>query len=413
MREHQKYFAVRDREGALKNYFIAVNNTIARDDSVVRRGHERVLRARLSDATFFFDEDRKRPLEARAEELKKVIYQAELGTSWGKVERFTSIGEYLAEKVDHSLKEDVILASRLCKCDLVTEMVMEFPTLQGVMGCEYALLEGYSPNVSSAIREHYYPLRADDELPSSSIGAIVSLADRMDTICGCFAIGREPTGAADPFALRRHALAVIRIIETFGYNLSLKDFVTVSLDILSKNLEFSRDEVTEKIINFFRERYRNRMLKAGYETDLVDAVVSAQFDRIHEMPARMEQLREFTKESSDFQPLALTFKRVSNILKNQELCFDVNPDCFEDSSETELWGLYMQIKDRTLEMLDSGEYLDAMNLLVQLRQPVDKLFDSVEILTKSDDRLRENRVGMLRNIEDLFLNLVDFSRFSI
>jgi glycyl-tRNA synthetase beta chain len=413
MREHQKYFAVRDHNGSLINYFIAVNNTIANDDQVVRKGHERVLRARLSDATFFFEEDRKKSLEDRTEELKKLIYQAELGTSWAKVERFTALGRYLSEKLAPELKEKIIIASRLCKCDLVTEMVMEFPTLQGVMGSEYARLEGYPEDVCVAIREHYLPLRADDELPSSRIGAIVSLADRMDTIAGCFAIGREPTGAADPFALRRHALAIIRLMETGEYNLSLREFIATSLDILSDALDFKKDEVFNRIINFFRERYKNRMIKAGYETDLIEAVVSAQFDRINEMPARIEQLKQFTVESPDFHALALTFKRVSNILKNQDSYHTVDSKLFKDSSETKLWELYQQVKNRIFSLLDSGKYFEAMNLLVQLRQPVDNFFDSVEVLTKEYDNLRKNRVGVLQNIEHLFLNLVDFSKFSI
>ena len=213
MKKHQKYFAVRDGEGRLMPNFIAVNNTVARNESVVRRGLERVLRARLADADFFFREDRKRSLEDRLDDLKDVIYQAELGSSSAKVERFTRLAVYLAEKIAPEKVDDVRLAARLCKCDLVTEMVMEFPSLQGVMGKEYARLDGHPEEVCQAIHMHYLPTRSGDELPSATLGAIVGVADRMDTITGCFAIQLEPTGAADPFALRRHALAIIRITE--------------------------------------------------------------------------------------------------------------------------------------------------------------------------------------------------------
>ena len=215
MREHQKYFAVYDREGRLLQNFVAVNNTITRDPSIVLKGHERVLRARLSDAAFFMEEDRKQPLIDRLEDLKRVIYQADLGTSFAKVQRFENLSRELAEIVLPGEVKNVRLAARLCKCDLITQMVGEFPSLQGVMGKEYAQLEKYPEKVSAAIEEHYLPLKAGGKLPASEVGALVGVADRIDTIAGCFAVGLEPTGSADPFALRRHAIAIIRIIEAY------------------------------------------------------------------------------------------------------------------------------------------------------------------------------------------------------
>ena len=202
MKEHQKYFSVHDEEGKLMCNFVAVNNTVARDESMVQRGHERVLRARLSDAAFFFEEDRKRPLKERLEDLKDVIYQAELGTSYAKVQRFTKLAEYLAGIAAPDKLNDIVTAAGLCKCDLVTQMVAEFPSLQGCMGEEYARIEGYKEDVCLAIREHYLPEKAGGQLPESVIGAVVGVADRIDTIAGCFAVGLEPTGSADPFALR-------------------------------------------------------------------------------------------------------------------------------------------------------------------------------------------------------------------
>ena len=413
MREHQRYFSIRDREGRLMPNFIAVNNTIVRDESVVRKGHERVLRARLADADFFFKEDRKRPLKDRLEDLKEVIYQAELGTSFAKVQRFTRLAEFLAEQIAPDKIDDVGLAARLCKCDLVTEMVMEFPSLQGVIGKEYARLDGHPEEVCQAIDEHYLPVRAGGELPDSTIGTIVGLADRMDTIAGCFAIQLEPTGTSDPFALRRHSLAIIRIMEEMEADILLKSFISTSLSILNEEIEFDRGQVFNKVLGFFRERYKNMMLRSGYESDLIEAVISAEFDHINQLRLRIDQLQKFVTEFKEFESLVLTFKRVTNILKKQEESLTVNPDLFKEKSEFKLWEAYQELKDDVYRSLKKRNYFEALNLMVRLRRPVDDLFDGVEILTKDNPLLRDNRVGMLQNLARLFLSLADFSKFSI
>ena len=210
MKEHQRYFSIHDASGSLLPCFVAVNNTRARDDAVVRRGHERVLRARLADAVFFFEEDRSRPLSERLEDLRGVIFHADLGTSHAKVQRFTELAAELAQVVEPGSVERAVQVANLCKCDLVTQIVGEFPSLQGVMGACYAGLEGYDREICTAISEHYLPARAGDRVPSSNLAAIVGVADRMDSIVGYFSVGLEPSGNADPFALRRHALAIDR-----------------------------------------------------------------------------------------------------------------------------------------------------------------------------------------------------------
>jgi len=412
MRKHQKYFAIEDGKGRLMPHFVAINNTIARDESIVKKGHERVLRARLSDAAFFFREDRKKPLIDRLDTLKDVIYQAKLGTSFAKVERFTALARLLAKETAPEKIEYVTLAAGLCKCDLVTSIVTEFTELQGIMGREYAILDGHPEEICTAIHEHYLPAKAGDDLPRTITGAIVGMADRMDTIAGCFAIGLEPTGAADPFALRRHALAIIRIIEDRGWNISLKEFISRSLDLF-KEIQFNREKAHAGILNFFRERYKNRMLAGGYDTDLIEAIVSAGFDRISELPSRMDQLRRFVKESGDFNSLALTFKRVSNILKNQEMILDVDETAFKDPTESALWTAYKGIKDNVKAFMAEKKYFEALNVIAGLKKPVDDFFDGVEVLTKESGRLKDNRVAILQNIAGLFLGLADFSRFSI
>jgi len=413
MKKHQKYFAVYDSESKLMPNFVAINNTLTKDESVVRKGHERVLRARLSDADFFFNEDRKRPLGDRNEDLKGVIYQAELGTSYAKVLRFTRLAEYLAEMFLPDQIEDVKIAAGLCKCDLVTHMVTEFPNLQGVIGKEYARRENYPEEVCLAIQEHYLPARSGGPLPSSKIGAIISLADRMDNIGGCFAIGLIPTGNADPFALRRHALAIIRIIEDMEWDLSLVEFIEKSLSILGEELKFDSDAVFSRVLDFFRERYRYMMLRSGYESDPIVAVISVTFDHIYGLRSRIDCLKKFASESGEFQALTLTFKRVSNILKKQKEAYDVSSELFTEGCESTLWEAYQAVKDDVHACMGRKAYFEAMNLLAQLRKPVDDFFDGVEVLIKKDDKLRENRVGLLQHLSRLFLSVADFSKFSV
>ncbi|MBN1830567.1 MAG: glycine--tRNA ligase subunit beta [Deltaproteobacteria bacterium] len=412
MKKHQKYFALRDSVGQLLPHFVAVNNTLTRDEAVVRKGHERVLAARLSDANFFFKEDRKRPLEDRLEDLKEVIYQARLGTSYAKIQRCIHLAEYLAERILPQKIDDVRCAARLCKCDLVTDMVGEFPVLQGVMGREYARLDGYPEEVCLAIHEHYLPLRAGDELPTSPVGCIVGIADRMDTISGFFAIGLEPTGAADPFALRRHALAIIRILEEMQWDISFKKLVEISLKNLRQEVEFVEDSVAQKVSVFFRERYKSMALRSGYESDLIDAVLSANFDYIHQLRSRIDQLKRFMVESEEFEALALTFKRITNILKKQDKPLAVNVSLLREPCEQRLWEVYEILKGDIHRLSGQKAYFEALNLITQLRQPVDELFDEVAILAE-DPQLRDNRVAMLQDLAHLFLSLADFSKFSI
>jgi glycyl-tRNA synthetase beta chain len=413
MKKHQKYFAVLDSSGRLMPNFVAVNNTVARDETVVQKGHERVLRARLADASFFFHEDRKKPLDTRLEALKGVIYQAQLGTSFAKVQRFSKVAEFLAKQVAPDKLKRVELAAKLCKCDLVTDMVTEFPELQGIMGTEYARLDGHPEEVCLAIREHYLPARAGDNLPSTALGAIVGMADRMDTIVGFFAIGSEPTGAADPFALRRHALAILRILEQNEWDLSLQAFIANSISVLAEEISLDRDVTFNKVKDFFRERYKQMMLRSEYSSDLIEAVIAVEFDHIRHLRLRCDQLREFIQGFGDFESLVLTFKRVTNILKNQDVTSRVNPSLFREPCESALLHAYQGMKDDIERLMQDKKYAGALNLMAGLKGPVDAFFEGVEILTKENEALKNNRVALLHDLSRLFLKVADFSKFSV
>ncbi|MDP6180426.1 MAG: glycine--tRNA ligase subunit beta, partial [Desulfatiglandales bacterium] len=254
---------------------------------------------------------------------------------------------------------------------------------------------------------------AADQLPTSPIGAIVGLADRMDTIAGCFVIQSEPTGTADPFALRRHALAIIRILEKMGWDIPLVRFITMSLSILNEEIGFDKDLLVKKVLSFFRERYKNMMLRSGYESDLIDAILSVGFDHINQTRSRIDHLKKFMIESNEFESLALTFKRVTNILKKQEESFTVDTRLFKKPCEYKLWEAYLGLKDDIYRLVEKRDYFEVLNLMVRLRKPVDDLFDEVEILAKNNPQLRENRVGVLQNLARLFLSIADFSKFAI
>jgi len=291
--------------------------------------------------------------------------------------------------------------------------VTEFPTLQGVMGMEYARLDGHPEEVCVAVYEHYLPARAGDELPSSVPGAIVSVADRMDTIAGFFAIGLEPTGAADPFALRRHALAIIRILESRDWDVSLKELVSKALSILAKEISFDEPKILNKVLDFFRERYRQMMLRSDYGYGLVEAAIAVEFDRINQLRSRLDQLQTFVKEFGEFESFVLTFKRISNILKNQDEPMRVQPALFKASCESKLWESYQAVKRPIEDLIEKRSTYEALKLMATLKRPVDDFFNGVEILTKESAELKNNRVGILQELSRLFLKIADFSKFAI
>ncbi|MDD2898157.1 MAG: glycine--tRNA ligase subunit beta [Desulfuromonadaceae bacterium] len=408
MRSHQRYFSIVDAAGALLPGFITINNTLTEDPSVVVKGNERVLRARLSDARFFFEEDKKVRLDERVESLKKVVYQQKLGTSFEKMERFRSLAEGLADRLNAAVKAHVSRAAWLCKADLVSGMVCEFPEVQGIMGREYALLEGESSDVATAIAEHYLPTQAGGDLPASDVGAFVSIADKLDTICGCFGVGLIPTGATDPYALRRATIGIISIILDKGYRLSLSSLINQALDLLAAKLTRPRAQVAAEVLEFFRARFTN-LLGNTYPDDAVDAAVSADFDDLVDTKARIAALAEF-ETHSDFEPLAVAFKRVGNIIKGGTDA-PVDPTLFDDVAEQSLYDAFSSVRSSVETRVTAGLWLDALTEIATLRGPVDAFFDRVMVMAE-DPRVRTNRLALLTAIARMFGKIADFSRIA-
>jgi len=410
MREHQRYFALTDGQGRLQPYFIAVNNTRARDLNVVRRGHQRVLRARLDDARFYFEDDRKTTLESKQEALKEVVFHSLLGTSWEKVQRFTRLAEDLADRLDPAVKPVLLRAAGLCKCDLVTGVVGQFPSLQGVMGREYALLDGEPEEVAQAIQEHYWPIRAGGELPRTSAGALLSLADKIDTICGCFGVGLIPTGAADPYALRRQALGVINIILDQGYRLDLGRVIGQALTGLQSRLTRPAEAVRAEVLEFFRLRLKNQLTGQGASTDGAEAVLSLHYQDLVPAAARVWALEEI-KARLDFQDLAVAFKRVVNIIKKFGAKADFDPNLLAENEEKALLAAVEDVAAQTRTLASADDYAGLLRLIVGLKPAIDTFFDRV-LVDAPDPKLKTNRLALLTRIADLFALIADFSKIS-
>ncbi|MDD3848928.1 MAG: glycine--tRNA ligase subunit beta [Smithellaceae bacterium] len=404
---HQKYFPVVDNAGKLLPCFIAVSNTRARNPEVVARGNERVLQARLADASFFFEEDKKIPLESRVESLKKVVFHTLLGTSHKKVMRFRKLAVKIASKVKPSVKKNVDRAALLAKADLESLMVGEFSELQGIMGREYALLAGEKPEIADAIYEHYLPIVAGGDLPRTDEGAIVGIADKMDTIVGFFAVGMPPTGTADPYALRRQALGVINIILSRRYELGLNFLIDECLAALKDVLKKPAEDVKKDVLEFFRGRLQNQLISQSYAYDTVDAVLAADIDQLVLVIEKIQALQAF-RANPEFEPLSIAFKRIDNILKDfRGGSVDVN--LLSLDAEIKLFANFENIGTRVEKGIAEKDFTAALNRLAALRTPVDAFFESVMVMD-NDEKIRFNRLSLLADISALFHKIADFSK---
>ncbi len=407
MMSHQKYFPVMDSSGRLMPHFITINNTLARDPAVVVRGNEKVIRARLSDARFFFEEDRKIPLDRRVEDLKKVVYHRLLGTSYEKVMRFRALAQEIALQVNPALKDTVDRAAVLAKADLDTQMVGEFSELQGIMGREYAILAGEKPVVATAIYEHYLPVAAGGALPETDEGSIVSIADKLDTIVGFFSVNLIPTGTADPYALRRQALGIINIILNKSYPLRLDDIIEKSIIILDDKRQRPAEDIKRDVLEFFRARFENQLLSQGRTYDVVDAVLATGISDLRTAYNKIESMEAF-KSHPDFQPLAIAFKRAGNIIKGFTGGL-VEPALFQTDEETQLYGALQEIRGKALTLLEKDDYEAALVEMARIRQPVDAFFNSVMVMVK-EEPVKLNRISLLADISSLFHQVADFSK---
>ncbi|HKJ64573.1 MAG TPA: glycine--tRNA ligase subunit beta [Desulfopila sp.] len=406
MREHQKYFPVVDKDGSLLSGFVAVNNTITEDESLTRKGHQRVLRARLEDALFFYNSDRERKLEEFVPELKGIVFQYKLGSMLEKSERMIKLARMLAEKLAPDHAESACRAAMLCKADLLTDMVGEFPSLQGVMGEAYALGSGEKSEVAAALREHYMPRRSGGELPTHTEGALVGLADRLDTLTGCFGIGQVPSGTADPFGLRRISLAILHLITDRGYTLSLREILHKSLTLYGNRVDGSSATV-DAVLNFIEGRYRNDRIAKGDDAGAVAAAVAVGFDDVNDCSLRITALSSLKTDPS-FAVLASSYKRIRNIIKDNKT-IDVDADLLVENAEKELFKLVGEVRTAMIPLVENREYHAALEHLLKMKEPVDRFFDEVMVMA-DDEKMRLNRLNLLTALGELVLQIGDISK---
>jgi len=410
MRNHQRYFAVVDGKGRLKNRFVAISGTPVKDPKVARHGYERVLRARLADARFFFEEDRKRTLRDRIQDLARRTYQARLGTELDRADRIVAIGTALARALGkEEAVADVVEAARLAKTDLTTGMVGEFPELQGVMGGHYARLEGLKPEIADAVEDHYRPIGASEDMPRSDVGAIVAIADRLHALVGIVGVGEKATGAADPFGLRRAAIGILRVLLDRGYHLSLSAAVEATLDALQGvRLAADRAVVAEQVLDFVRGRLR-ALWGEQFDADLVEAVLGAGFDDVVDARKRLEALAE-VKRRPDFAPLAVAFKRVANI-QDKGGSGAGAPDhvLFQEDAEGRLHDVLSEIRSRVGIEKQAKNYVAALRAIAEIKPAVDEFFDKVLVMAE-DEAVRRNRLALMREVSALFADVADFRK---
>jgi glycyl-tRNA synthetase beta chain len=414
MREHQKYFAVIDKKGKLMPCFIAMNNTRTRDMNLVATGHEWVLRARLADAKFFYEADLEESTDNRVEKLKGVLFQAKLGSMHEKIQRVQKITGFLADAAEKgpNLKKHATRAAWLCKADLVSQVVGEFPKLQGVMGRVYATVDKEPKAVAAAIEEHYRPIYSGGALPETNAGAILGIADKIDNICGFFSVGLVPTGASDPYALRRQGLGIIQIMLEKDFSFSLRAVIEKSIKLYNIKGAKKIREIADKVNTFLLNRMTHQLAEDGFSKDVIASVVSVSGDNVPDLWNRAKALQDL-KTAPDFEPLAIAFKRVVNIIKKAKT-FKAKPvkeGLFKHDSESQLFSAYEDVKNRVTDNIDKGKFGQALHEIASLRDAVDAFFDGVLVMAKNT-KIRNNRLALLKHIADLFETVADFSKIS-
>ncbi len=410
---HQRYFPVANKSGQLLPHFITVANIKSTDPEQVRSGNERVIHPRLADAAFFWDGDRRRPLAARIEALREVVYQHGLGSLADKGARVSALASWIATALGHDVS-NVVRAAELSKCDLITDMVGEFPDLQGTMGRYYAQLDGEPDAVADAIGEQYHPRFAGDTLPATLDGQILAMADRLDTLAGIFSIGKKPSGNRDPFGLRRAALGIVRLLVECELDLNLKEMITIAVDAQPPGKHDSVD-VQAQVYAYISERLRRYFLDrdTSLDTETFDAVLARQPASLLDFLRRLDAVQSFLGHESA-SSLAAANKRIANILRKagDQDTGAVKEKLLQDDAELALWSALKTTRESLQPMLDAREYTAALDELATLREVVDTFFDDVMVMA-DNEAVKNNRLALLAELRALFLNVADISKLAI
>ncbi|WP_459837562.1 glycine--tRNA ligase subunit beta [Halanaerobaculum tunisiense] len=413
MREHQWYFPVENNAEELENLFVTVRNGTAEHIATVREGNEKVLQARLADAKFFYEEDQTESLESKVEELKDIIFQEDLGTIYDKVDRMIALAEEFGQQLEltSGQVDQATRAAKLAKADLVTEMVNEFSKLQGVMGREYALLDGEDEEVATAIFEHYLPRYAEDILPETKVGQVVSIADKIDNIVACFSVGIIPTGSQDPYALRRQAQGIVRIIAETELDITLDSLIDPALKLLADKIQRSEAEVKEDIIDFFKLRLEKLLEEEGIRYDVRDAILATNYVDLDDTLTRAKAVMDF-RTNEQFIDLIEVFNRVNNLAQKAPEEVEIDQELFTSDAEEELYTTYKELKAKVDQLLAEQDYSTALEELVTIKEAVDAVFDAVRVMAE-DQEIKENRLSLLKLVAKLLSQVADLEQIVI
>ncbi len=404
MRDHQKYFAIGDEAGGLKNSFVVISNTKAENAGTVRAGAERVIKARFEDARFYYEEDVKKPLNERVQDLKRVTFHDRLGSLYDKTERISEISKFLSDKLCPEKGSDIERTSWLCKADLTTGIVGEFPELQGLMGRYYALHNGEREAVANAIMEHYKPAYSGDNIPTTDEGCIISISDKIDSIVSFFNIGLVPTGSEDPFALRRQTLGIIAILFEKDYSITLRELIEKAGELCKETGEL----LTEDVIDFSSQRIEQILLSKGYEQDIVQSVIRLSGDiPLTELTERIESLRKFTAHS-EYNKFLAAVKRINNIIPDSNVP-PISQHLLLDDPEKRLFDAVSVVVPEASGLLTGKRFYDALMLMTRLTEPVNNFFDKVLVMDKREE-IRLNRLALLKEIWTVVSAIADFSK---
>ena len=417
---HQRYFNF-EKDGELVPKFLAISNTAVKDRKLVQRGYEKVLRARLEDALFFYEEDLKQNLEDFYPKLAGIQFHQKLGSILEKVERNGNIALLLAEEININKTDDLKRANKLSKCDLLTEMVKEFDELQGLMGMYYALKQGEKEEVARAIYEHYLPKTSEDDLPETDIGTVLALADKLDTVISFLSIGEKPKATADPYGIRRNSIGIVRLLVEKEIDLDLEEFLRkIKKETRKKKIlkfaELEKDwslvfdeEIIPEIIDFVNGRFVSYMKEKRYDTDIINSVVSVDKGNLYKNYLKIKALQEL-KENPEFNQIMIVFKRVGNIIP-EDFIFKFTEGLLTEKEEKELYQKYREVEEEVEKYIEENNYKEALNRLLALKRYIDNFFDNVMVMVK-DDSIRNNRLSLMKLIDNTFRKIADFTKIT-
>lgn len=409
MKEHQRYFPVTDSNHKLLPYFVTVKNGDHNNLEIIAKGNEKVLKARLQDAVFFYEEDQKLSIEMALNKLKAVLYHDEIGTYKEKLERIRSLADTISQFVgiQDEEREDTLRAAEICKFDLVTQMVGEFPELQGFMGEQYAKYHGEKESVAKAINEHYMPRSSDGDLPETVPGAIVALSDKLDTLASLFAIGVIPTGSEDPYSLRRQATGVVQILEQFGWNIDLTALLSSAVKLTANFAKKGNAEIVQDLLHFFRLRFKHLLSEKGIRYDIIDGVLASPITSVKAVMKKAEIINA-RKDMEGFKEDLEALSRIINISAKAVKAGEIDTELFENDAETALFNEYVQLKNMSASADEETFY----NLLVGMRPVINDYFDRTMVMAE-EEKIRKNRLSLMKELADLICGYCHFQHIVV